>query len=303
MNVWLMAIVGSAGVAGFFWLNPTLGWVVEIVATAWRRWRERGPRGTLARYFPPVASGADAQTAAGRQARSTLWALLALGLPIAAGLAGAVLARDWLLSPYVVGLGLVVGVFLRRQSLAARGAENTDDVEHLVTMFRSIFAAQESLSVALSETVGELSPGRVQTAVQQVLSMFRVRQNIDEATRPLLALGNPYITQFVFILTRLDTSDRETSLAALGELEERLRSRRRLRDRARTALVVLRLTVRTIQGGLLAAMLAVLVLPLWRSFYLGTLAHRVTFVVMTLLAMAASLFFDNETQRLEDQVL
>lgn len=285
---------GVAGAAGFG-AQALLSEALVLGEAGLRRWRLRGLRSLPACYLVP-------RREVSREDSPQIPIIPMLVLAV--GIAVAIIARDFVLSPYLALLGLGAAWYSGRRAGQVEGQRLTEDIEALVPAFRSLFTVHVAIFPALGEAIRELPDRTLRRRIELAIARHAAgRSGLDDALSPLAALDNPHLSQFVFILTRLEQSDRDTADAVLRELEERLRARRRLRDRARTALTLLRGTVRMLQGANLAAVAVVLLMPAWREFFAGPEGHRLGFIVITALSAAASAYFDMETRGLEEQVL
>lgn len=219
----------------------------------------------------------------------------------AAGAIGAVLARDALLSPAILGIALVAAWTLR---LRRRGREMRvalDSVQALVEAFQSSFAVHRSAFRPLEETVPYLPAGEVRSAVERAIARYHLNRPLVECWLALRALRNAYLDEFTFILERIQTADMALTSGMLAKLATRLARQRARTNRARVTTARLRGTVRVLQGALAAAVGTSLTFDLWRSYWLASLSNRVLFVILVACGLAMSGYFEQRIQALSEE--
>jgi hypothetical protein len=222
---------------------------------------------------------------------------------IPAGIALAILARDWLLSPYLVVVGIGLSFLLRSKQGRREQAAMTNQVKALVLLFRSRFSVGESPFAVLADVLPDLPEGQVKKVVHRAVDTYRARGDIDEALTVMRELRNPYLSRLVMILDASGSAETETILDELKDLEGDLKSRDRLAGQARATLALLKGTVSFLQVANLTAVVASVALPLWHDFFTSTLQRRGTFLAATMFLLVASVFFDQESSLQEDKVL
>jgi len=224
-------------------------------------------------------------------------------IPLPAGIALAVGARDWLLSPYlaVVGAGLAYYMASRR-SRKEQGAL-TEQVKSLVLLFRSRYAIGESPFAVLVDVLDDMPDGRVKGIVRRAVDSYHATGDGGEALALMRRVHNHYLSRLVMILEASGSAETDVILVELKELEDDLKNRDRLAGQARATLALLRGTVSFLQVANLTAVAASVALPLWHDFFTSALQRRGTFLAATMFLLVASLFFDQEIALQEDRVL
>jgi hypothetical protein len=222
---------------------------------------------------------------------------------IPAGATLAALARNWLLSPYLVGVGIGLFLLLRSQQGRKEQAATTNQVKSLVLLFRSRFSVGESPFAVLADVLPDLPDGQVKTVVHRTVDTYRARGDTDEALAVMRQLRNPYLSRLVMILDASGSAETEIILTELRDLEGDLKSRDRLAGQAKATLALLKGTVSFLQVANLTAVVASVALPIWRDFFTSTLQRQGTFLAATLFLLIASIFFDQEIALQEDKVL
>lgn len=225
----------------------------------------------------------------------------ALRAPIVIGLgAGLLLAITWLSDPilaiWFVVWGAGAGWIVQRSRPAIR--EDLRALEVFVSTLRSVFAVGQSIINALELAAEQLDEGALKTTVLDAVQRYRADLNTTEALTVLKSLRWTHLSRLALVLDQIGHADEAAIRAALLDLEGRVRTARRLRDRANTVLTLSRLTLRVLQAANLTALMAVTLLPAWRAFY-G--ANPFGLIAATGMALAGSAYFVIEMNRMEQQ--
>ena len=157
-------------------------------------------------------------------------------LPGLAGILLAILVRDWLLSLYLVTLGLSLIWLMRSRQGRKEQAKLTDQVKMLVVLFRSHFAVGGSPFSVLSEVEPELPAGRLRAAVRRTVDIYHTTGKVKEALNAMRKLDNPYLARLVMVMEAASVSSTEVVLDELKRLEGDLKARDRLRAQAKASL-------------------------------------------------------------------
>ena len=273
------------------WTLVSLGDLVSKVRKFFR------PRISLKGFFQEQAEGAD-ELKKGKRGGG-----LFAYIPIPVGIILAILARDWLLSPYLVVVGVGMAFFLRSKRDRKEQTALTEQVKALVLLFRSRFSVGESPFAVLADVLEDLPEGRIKRAVERTVDTYRARGDADEALTVMRNVRNPFLSRLVMILDASGSAETEVILGELKELEDDLKNRDRLAGQARATLAMLKGTVSFLQVANLTAVIASVALPLWHDFFTSTLQRRGTFLAATMFLLVASLFFHQEISLQEDKVL
>ena len=273
------------------WTLVSLGDLISKVRKFFR------PRISLKGFFQEQAEGAD-ELKKGKRGGG-----LFAYIPIPVGIILAILARDWLLSPYLVVVGVGMAFFLRSKRDRKEQTALTEQVKALVLLFRSRFSVGESPFAVLADVLEDLPEGRIKRAVERTVDTYRARGDADEALTVMRNVRNPFLSRLVMILDASGSAETEVILGELKELEDDLKNRDRLAGQARATLAMLKGTVSFLQAANLTAVIASVALPLWHDFFTSTLQRRGTFLAATMFLLVASLFFHQEISLQEDKVL
>ena len=219
--------------------------------------------------------------------------------PIVIGLgAGLLLAIAWLSDPslaiWFVAWGAGAGWVIMRSRPAIR--EDLRALEVFVSTLRSVFAVGQSIINALELAAEQLDAGSLKTTVLDSVQRYRADLNTTEALAVLKSLRWTHLSRLALVLDQIGHADETAIRSALLDLEGRVRTARRLRDRANTVLTLSRLTLRVLQAANLTALIAVTLLPAWHTFY-G--ANPVGLIAATGMALAGSAYFVIEMNRME----
>jgi hypothetical protein len=277
------------------WLLLAFGDLTARVRKLYRpRWRS-----ALETFF-------DRDEAGGREGEANSMGTFLDLLPFLPALGGIVLAiavRDGLLSPYLLLLGAVLAIFLRERRMRKTQAVITNQVKTLIVLFRSRFVVGESSFSVLAEIAHGLPKGAVAVAVHRAVSAYQAGSSVEVALAPLRGLRNPYLVRLVMVLGTSGSASTKAIVDEVTRIEADLKERDRLAGQARASLALLKGTVRFMQAANLAAIVASVVLPVWRDFFTSTLQRRGTFLAATLFLTLASLYFDQEVELQEEKAL
>jgi len=296
MNLDIVGIILSFTVAlgaGLLtaWALISLGDVMEKVR------RFLLPRVSVVDFFREQQKDADALK--GEKRREGLLAYV----PIPTGVILAILVSDWLLSPYLVAVGIGLAFFSRSKRDRREQSLLTNQVKDLVLLFRSRYSVGESPFAVLHDVLPDLPEGRIRTVVERTVDIYRARGDVNEALTAMREVRNPFLSRLVMLLDASGSAETETILDELKGLEEDLKARDRLAGQAKATLALLKGTVSFLQVANLTAIVASVALPLWRDFFTSSLQRRGTFLAATMFLLVASLFFDQEISLQEDKVL
>jgi len=218
-----------------------------------------------------------------------VWGCMGAGLLLAAAW------HHWLLSPWFIALGLACGwILISTRSVVGR--EGLKELETFIASLKSIFVVGQSVFGGLETAAGDLDEGPLQTAVLEAVRRFGVDSSASRALNALKEMKWRHLTRLAVILENVGFSDDESIRKALSQLELAVRRTRELRNRARTALTLTRLTLRFLQVANLGAVIAVTVLPMWRGYYV---VRPLAMMAATGLTVAGSWYFANELRRIE----
>lgn len=291
----LVAIMVAFALGSGLLARVTLSAVGDLLAVVAQRLRRRSP---LARLEPVAGQSPrrSASTARGLRPGRMLW--IAVAACIAA------LARDPLLSVYILILGGVMAWRAGRQAASAQLGVVSAQLESLVWRFKAIHSTSRSVMDSLEISASKLPEGLLKQAALDCVARARMaRGDMQDNLKPLTDLGDPHVEQFAFILERIELSDTDTVASVLSEFHDRLRTRRVLRGRARASMSAVNLTRNVLQGSLALVAVLMLAVPDTRAYYTDTLANRLLFVVVTLVGLIAGQYLGAEARRVEETVL
>jgi len=288
-TIWMLAFVGSlsAGTGLLAWGSASL------LADLWQMMSRLRPLSLAERLdalsLRPLIPNATAT-------KLNRWPPQVAGA-IAYGLIGAALARDWLLSPYLLLLGAGLAYVLAR--LAARPDDLSKSVALLLDAFCSQYAIHRSTFSALAAVIDVLPASPVRQAVETACAYHTLAR--PDPLSPLRQLQDETLAQFVRALEVNTTPEAMQKL--LKELSERIKARRRIREAAQGALVLFMGTVLVLVGANLLFSLVVLLVPLARQYFVAQMGGRLLYVVLTLTAALGGTYFMLETRATEEQLL
>ncbi len=274
-------------------------WLADVIEAIAQRLRRLTPAGHPKGLLGSVGLQAVSLSSRAMKVRRRL-SPLPIGM-VLAGVGGALLARDLLVSPALLALGLVGAFVLNAHAKGRQTRVEIEAVQTLVDNFESMFLVHRSAFAPLQEAVALMEPSRVREAVESALDRHRLGRPADECLRPLRSLGSQFADEFVFILERVPVSDETLTLDLLRRLSARLRQRRTRANRAKVTTARLISTVRVLQGALAAALAASLWFDLWRAYWLASLGNRALFVAMVLAGLGMSAYFEQRVQGMQEE--
>ena len=279
---------GAVFLAGgiFLVLYNTLVSGVEIIVKTWRRtfvsWAGRRLR----------AMGVIQEKS--YQAHNELdWKRLIL-LIATPGLAIAV--QDFMLSPIVLLIGLIILIWINFQQKQVERAQINEDAEAVALQIRSLMSVDHSLLNALMKV--KLPMGVMNHAIEQVASRLRMHQPPAQAAQALKGLPGNVTSRLSALIANNAQLTEEIQDELLVSLEQEAHRQKLLRSKTRQTLSLVRGTIRLLQGVVAASVSFVVLSPAWRDFFLQDAPHRVLLAVMICGVVLASLYFEYEVYQL-----
>lgn len=217
-------------------------------------------------------------------------------------LGGVVLAAIWhtsLLSLWSALLGLAASIVLRAARPQVTPGLRAEQ-ELFLSALLSRYAVEQSLAAALDGAAADLgeADGPLACAVRETVRRLRIGQTLQQALVPLTTQGQT-LRRLVTVLSKTPWSAAAETQTLLGELEEDARRKRRLADRARVTLSVVRLTLTILVGANVTAAVLAALLPAWRAHYV---AHPATYLAGTGLALGGFAYFAFRIKALEERL-
>ena len=279
---------GAVFLAGgiFLALYNTLLSGVEIIVKTWRRtfvsWAGRRLRAMGVIQEKPY------------QAHNELdWKRLIL-LIATPGLAIAV--HDFMLSPLVLLIGLIILIWINFQQKQVERAQINEDAEAVALQIRSLMSVDHSLLNALMNV--KLPVGVMNHAIEQVASRLRMHQPPAQAAQALKGLPGNVTSRLSALIANNAQLTEEIQDELLVSLEQEAHRQKLLRSKTRQTLSLVRGTIRLLQGVVAASVSFVVLSPAWRDFFLQDAPHRVLLAVMICGVVLASLYFEYEVYQL-----
>jgi hypothetical protein len=218
---------------------------------------------------------------------------------IAVGILAALLLSDAMLSPVALTAILVGGELYRAQLYHQRMGRLNEDVGNLVVQFQSRYPLNRSLVKTLQEAANVMPSGETRSAVESTLARLRMNMAIVEAVKPLQLLPHPVMRQLAGLIAEVQDTNQDVFLETLRLLQEEVESKLDLRQQARQSLTLVRGTVRILQIVLLAAMIAVSILPAWRHYFVSSAKNWLLLISMLAVGALGSLYAEAEMLQLE----
>jgi|GEM_PF-6257288 len=215
------------------------------------------------------------------------------------GIGLAILARDLILSPWFLGLGLFLSLWERRRKKREKVKETIEQAIALVQGIQNyMFGA---LGPALKDAAEALPQGEVKTRALLAWHRYATGTFWDEALSCLFGL-NPVLDRLGHILRAAPNMSAERVKEALQKLAQEYSKVMQLKAETGVELILVSLTVRFMLLANLAACVFTLLFPAWREFYISSFAHRGAMLAANILAVAAYIYYQEELTSMEEVV-
>jgi hypothetical protein len=306
MNVSPYLILAGAAAAfgiGLFLSSHSLLLLLEDLMFGVWDWLMRmlKPRAARLRDLAQEArSPKVAQTSYGRDFVSrTALSILRYPFPILAAVGLAIWVRDWMISPIIIVAGAVVSSALFARLSRRFYNQLTDELEMLILQFVSRYPLRNSVATALSESADQLPAGLLREAAGGTATRLKL-QAAGNPFRDLIAVPHPVARRFAGVLMRAGYASPEVFLDLLNQLRKDTESRRELQQRVRRDLTLESATISILQVVMVASLTAVIVIPSWREYYIGTIGNRVVYLMLVGLGILGTVIGENELRYLEE---
>lgn len=208
----------------------------------------------------------------------------------------AIAVRDLWLSPLVLLFGLLVIWWMDFQTRQNERNRVNEDAEIGALQMRSKLSIDHSLLSALNGI--ELPDGLLKRSIQQVVTRLQMHQPPEQAAHALKGLHGTVTARLSALIANSARITDEIQSSLLVGLEQEAHRQKLLRSKVRQTLALVRGTIRLLQGVVAAAMIFVLLSPVWRDFFLQDIPHRMLLTVLLSGAVLASLYFEVEIYQL-----
>ncbi len=208
----------------------------------------------------------------------------------------ALAVRDLLLSPIVLGCGLLIFWWVNFQERQSERARVNEDAEMAALQMRSLMHVDHSLLNALSGIT--LPEGLLKRSLQKTIARLQMHQPPDQAAKALEGLPGAVTARLVALVANSARITDEVQASLLVALEQEAHRQKLLRSKMSQTLALVRGTIRLLQGVVAAAMTVVLLSPTWRDFFLQDIPHRTLLTSLLICAVVASLYFEFEVYQL-----
>jgi hypothetical protein len=229
----------------------------------------------------------------------TLLAVLRYPFPILIAVLLGIWVWDWMLSPLMVVVGAVISSALFARMSRRFYHQLTDELEMLILQFISRYPLRNSVATALAEAADQIPKGLLRDAAAGTATRLKL-QDSGNPYRDLLAIPHPVARRFAGVLMRAGFASPEVFLDLLNQLRKDTESRRELQQRVRRDLTLESVTINILQVVLIASLIAVILIPSWRVYYVGTVANRVVYMILVGLGIVGTVIGENEVRYLEE---
>jgi hypothetical protein len=229
----------------------------------------------------------------------TALAVLRYPAPLLAAFLVALWVRDWMISPIIVVVGAVVSSALFSRMSRRLYNQLTDELEMLILQFVSRYPLRNSVATALSEAADQLPAGLLRDSAAGTATRLKLQAG-GNPFRDLIAVPHPVARRFAGVLMRAGYSSPEVFIDLLNQLRKDTESRRELQQRVRRDLTLESATITLLQVLLIASLTAVVLIPSWREYYVGTVGNRVVYLLLVGMGIIGTVIGDNEVRSLEE---
>jgi hypothetical protein len=229
----------------------------------------------------------------------TILSIFRYPFPILVALGLAIWVRDWMLSPIMVVVGAVISSALFSRISRRFYNQLTDELEMLILQFVSRYPLRNSVATALGEAAEQLPNGLLREAAGSTATRLKL-QDSGNPYRDLIAVPHPVARRFAGVLMRAGFAAPEVFIDLLDQLRKDTESRRELQQRVRRDLTLESATITILQVVLVASLIAVVLIPSWRTYYVGTVGNRMVYLLLVALGIIGTVIGENEVRYLEE---
>ncbi len=223
-------------------------------------------------------------------------------IPAVLGLLLALIYRSALISPFFIIVGISISWYLSRRLFIAERLKMDQQILELVVAFRGIYNVRPAVFAALEEARKKLAEP-LNTHVAQTVQAFYVTSSPQKAYAELVRrVRNPYMDQFVFILERTETANKEVVYQALDTLALRMRRHEDLRAKSEINLAAITGQTTFIQVLSIIIIFFIGITGI-RAFYVNDLSTQILFISLVMVALVTSWYIDRRTQAIKERVL
>jgi hypothetical protein len=269
-------------------------WVALTAAadalSAVSRWR-RGPWARLKQLQPSLQEPEQQVVSTSRP----VWLAL-----IGAGALFGIVARDPVLSPWLLTLGSGLAWWWRRfSSRQRRRSRAARQVLFLLQLLDT--GIQDSVSGALVQAAQRIEAGPVKTAVENATQAHFGGATWPAALREHLNM-NRALNRLSLLFAVAPDIERQALRDAIQAQIRVISRQKNARAEARARLALPRTALLFLAIANAIAILTALLLPSWRRFFTTTLARRAVFILASLVASAGYVILSEEIAALKERV-
>ncbi len=299
----LLAAAAAAFGIGFFLFGHSLLLLLEDIFFGLWEWLIRTLRPGANRLRDLAREARSPKMVQTRYKRNfvqlTLLAVLRYPFPILVAVLLGIWVWDWMLSPLMVVVGAVISSALFARMSRRFYHQLTDELEMLILQFVSRYPLRNSVATALAEAADLIPKGLLRDAATGTATRLKL-QDSGNPYRDLLAIPHPVARRFAGVLMRAGFASPEVFLDLLNQLRKDTESRRELQQRVRRDLTLESVTITILQVVLVISLVAVILIPSWRVYYIGSIANRVVYMIMVGLGIIGTMIGENEVRYLEE---
>jgi hypothetical protein len=215
----------------------------------------------------------------------------------------ALLMRDYILTPFLLAIG-VFQVVIRIQQVIRDATKITSSmVLQLVLAFRSAYQLRPAAFDSLKEAATKVNDP-LRSLVKSITDVYFLTSSPQRAFEEFRRRANDVLLdQFIYIL-EMSESASDTSMAeALDAFVTRLRQYQELQRQVETGLASVIGQTAFMQMLAIAVAFFVALIPSLRQAYVASFVGRIGYMIILSVCVAASYSIDKRTRDLKEQVL
>jgi len=203
-----------------------------------------------------------------------------------------VLARDAMMAILFVFIGIVAWFWSSRNRRQIRERKLMDDLEHTLQLLLSRFSVSKSMLIAIQDVARELDDNMMKAPLVHVADNMRTLAVPASAVQPLREMDTIHVNRLANLITVGESSSTAVQVDILRMLIAEVRKKRQIISEVMQHTGMVRGTMRFLQGAFLVGLLAIVNIPLWRTYFLDSGSHRMVLATLTSMALLGSLYFE-----------
>jgi hypothetical protein len=224
-------------------------------------------------------------------------------LPFLVFVALGALMRDWVLTPFLVAVAVLVAYARIRELMRTEEIITPRQILQLALGFRGSYQLQPAVFASLQDANAKTEEPLKGLVHVMVESFFLTASTTRAFAEFRKRTDNISLHQFAYILEMSESASNESTTEALDSFVTRLRRQEDLQNQVETNLTSITGQTSFIQ--ILAILIAffVALMPTFRAAYVGSLAAKLTYMLLVVIILGASYFIERRIASLKEQVI